>query len=87
MSSFEKQLSNNLIKVDIKGKRERHVPDMFTKKMKCEIDVLINMRKAVGIPVSNPYVFAVAGQNMVRKHLRGSDRLRYFAQRCRAKNP
>lgn len=85
LSSVENQLSKNLVKFEIRGKRDRGVPVLLTPDMQKAVDVLIKMRKSFNILESNPYMFAtpftIEGSN------RGTDCLRDAATKSGATSP
>ncbi len=57
-SSFEKKLCENLIRVEIRGKRGRKVPVLFPTNVRESVELQIKSREEVGISPSNPYIFA-----------------------------
>lgn len=67
--------------VEIKGKRGRKVPVIFTPELRQCVSLLISTRNAVGIPESNPYVFARPGKQST-KPIRAWDCLRKYATQC-----
>ncbi|ESO91856.1 hypothetical protein LOTGIDRAFT_163215 [Lottia gigantea] len=85
LSRFEKKLVETLNRVEIRGKRGRRVPILFTNAQKSRIDLLIQTRGKCDIDKKNIYVFARCGQSTTP--LRSSDILRKFAKECGAKNP
>ena len=58
LTDFEKELCKILVRVEIEGKRGRKVPVLFPPNVKESVDLLIKTREEVGIPQSNPYIFA-----------------------------
>lgn len=86
LSPFEKQLCNNLIRVEIEGKRGRKVPVLFPPNVKESVDLLIKTREEVGIPLSNPYIFARTHFGS-EGNVRGCDTLKRFAEACGAEHP
>ena len=58
LSNVEKNLSRSLLLVTIKGKRGRHAPCLIPRDCRVAIDILIEQRGRIGVPASNPYLFA-----------------------------
>ncbi|CAI6375842.1 unnamed protein product [Macrosiphum euphorbiae] len=74
LSSVENQLSKNLVRFEIRGKRGRGVPVLLTPDMQKAVDILIKMRKSFNILESNPYMFATPFT--IEGSYRGTDCLR-----------
>lgn len=55
--------------VEIKGKRGRKVPLLLTEEVEQAMDVLVEMRREVGINPENPYLSATTGNGSLA-HLR-----------------
>ncbi|KAG5863669.1 hypothetical protein JTB14_002736 [Gonioctena quinquepunctata] len=53
MSLVEKKLAENLVTVEIEGKRGKKVPVILTPPVKAPIDVLIRHRDECGISIDN----------------------------------
>lgn len=83
LNAYEKSLLNSLERLEIKGKRERTVPILFTEEMNVWMKLLVDKRP-VYISTSNPYLFASFSDE---SYVRGSDVLRKFSDRCGAKLP
>ncbi|XP_026054801.1 uncharacterized protein LOC113040760 [Carassius auratus] len=84
LTKLERELCNELTRLEIRGKRGKKVPVLLTKDMLESMDLLNESRSTVGISDSNPYVFARLG---ALTHIRGSDCLRKFSKTCGAKDP
>lgn len=84
LSKLEQDLSATFTRLEIRGKRGRKVPVLLTDRMCDSLDVLMKRRSRVGVPLTNPYMFARIGADT---HIRGSDCLRKFASACGAKFP
>jgi len=85
LSSFELQLCSSLKRVEIRGKRGRKVPLIFTADMERAVGLLISLRKSVGVSEENKFVFAVPNGSI--QHIRGPDALRKHVKNCNIKNP
>ena len=83
LNEFEKVLCQSHLRVEIRGKRGRKVPVLFTEEMKKYVDTLISLRKKAN--VTQPYLFARPGSHS--KPFRGSDSLRRFAKAASLQNP
>ena len=82
LSPFERQLSENLKRVVVKGKKGRGVPLLLTTEVSEAITLLLDTKEKVGVKASE-YVFTTtAGEP-----LRGCDALKKFALACGAKHP
>ncbi|KAI4899531.1 hypothetical protein NFI96_007438 [Prochilodus magdalenae] len=84
LSKFEQDLSETFTRLEIRGKRGRKVPVLLTERMCSSLDLLMEFRSRVGVPVTNLYMFARIEADT---HIRGSDCLRKFANACNAKFP
>ncbi|XP_026081500.1 uncharacterized protein LOC113058050 [Carassius auratus] len=84
LTKLERELCNELTRLEIQGKRGKKVPVLLTKDMLESMDLLNESRSTVGISEANPYVFARLG---ALTHIRGSDCLRKFSKTCGAKDP
>ncbi|XP_026106347.1 uncharacterized protein LOC113078238 [Carassius auratus] len=84
LTKLERELCNELTRLEIRGKRGKKVPVLLTKDMLESMDLLNESRSTVGIDEANPYVFARLG---ALTHIRGSDCLRKFSKTCGAKDP
>eukprot|EP00057_Strongylocentrotus_purpuratus_P018193 XP_011672667.1 PREDICTED: uncharacterized protein LOC105442338 [Strongylocentrotus purpuratus] len=82
LKNWEKRLICKMWRVELVGKRGQTVPLMMTDLMKKSVDTIVASR--VGIPDSNPYLFAVPG---TESHFRGCDALREISRRCGAQKP
>ncbi|WAR31628.1 hypothetical protein MAR_034170, partial [Mya arenaria] len=85
LSPFERQLAENMKRIEIRGKRGRRVPVLLTDKLHQQMEILMKTREVVGISTRNIYVFARFGD--AEFPLRSSDVLRKFALECGANNP
>lgn len=83
LNEFEKRLCMTHLRVEIKGKRGRRVPVLFTKEMKRTVDVLIKVRQEAS--VTQPYLFARPGSNT--KPYRGTDCIRKYSNLAELQNP
>lgn len=86
LTPFEKKLCERLTRVEIRGKRGRKVPVLFPTNVKDSVELLIKTRENVGIPPTNPYIFARPYYGSVES-IRGCDCLKKFAEACGAKQP
>ncbi|XP_070403971.1 uncharacterized protein [Nothobranchius furzeri] len=86
LSPFEKKLCENLIRVEVRGKRGRKVPVLFPLNIKESVELLIKTRKEAGISPTNPYIFAHPFYGS-QEGIRGCDSLKRFAESCGAKQP
>ncbi|XP_014823286.1 PREDICTED: uncharacterized protein LOC106903805 [Poecilia mexicana] len=86
LSKFEKKLCENLARVEVRGKRGRKVPVLFTTNIKQSVELLIKTREEVGISPTNPYIFARPFYGS-QGNFRGCDSLKRFAESCGAKQP
>ncbi|XP_062278057.1 uncharacterized protein LOC133983118 [Scomber scombrus] len=86
LSPFEKKLCENLIRVEVRGKRGRKVPVLFPTNIKDSVELLIQTREEVGISPTNPYIFARPFYGS-QESIRGYDSLKRFAESCGAKQP
>lgn len=82
LKNWEKRLICKMCRVELVGKRGRTVPLMMTDLMKKSVNTIVASR--VGIPDSNPYLFAVPG---TESHFRGCDALRELSRHCGAQKP
>ena len=85
LSPFERKLCSTLKRIEIRGKKGRKVPLIFTQDVDNAIGVIINLRKAVGVSDKNPYVFAVPLGSV--KYIRGPDAIRKHVRKCKIKCP
>ncbi|KAF7641710.1 hypothetical protein LDENG_00274210, partial [Lucifuga dentata] len=86
LSPFEKKLCENLIRVEVRGKRGRKVPVLFPAHIRESMELLIKTREEVGISPSNPYIFARPYYGS-QENIRGCDSLKRYAEACGAKHP
>ncbi|KAF7199399.1 putative LOC107374416-like protein [Nothobranchius furzeri] len=84
LSTLEKELSKQLTRIEIRGKRGRKVPMLFTDQMKDSISLLIDTREEAGIPAENPFLFARSGG---MTNICGSDSLQKHAEASQAEHP
>ena len=75
VSPFGLKLCQYFKRVKIRGKRGRKVPVILTKKLQAAVELIVNLRNAVGVNPENKYVFAVPTMNSIH-YLRGSDAIR-----------
>lgn len=85
LSAVENQLSKNLIRFEIRGKRGRGVPVLLTLEMQKAVEILIKMRISFNILEANPYMFAIP--YTVNGAYRGTDCLRDAATKSGASSP
>nr|XP_022296603.1 uncharacterized protein LOC111106281 isoform X2 [Crassostrea virginica] len=83
LSEFERTLCHSHLRVEIRGKRGRKVPVLFTKTMKESIDILISMREKAN--VTQPYLFSRPGS--FTKPFRGTDCIRRFSKKAGLQDP
>lgn len=57
LTKLERELCNELTRLEIRGKRGKKVPDLLTEDMLESMDLLNESRSTVGIDQANPYVF------------------------------
>lgn len=86
LSPFEKKLCQNLIRVEIRGKRGRKVPVLFPTNVQESVELLIKTRDEVGISPSNPYIFARPYYGSL-ENIRGCDSLKRYSESCGAQHP
>lgn len=84
LSQMEQKLCKLFSRVEIRGKRDRVVPVLFTEHTQSAVDLLNSCRSDAEIRESNGFVFAVAFSD---NFLRGSDVLRKAALQCGAAHP
>ena len=85
LSDFERSLANTMHRIEIVGKKGRHVAVLLTKQQKKRIDTLNRLRRQAGVDEENKYVFARFGDSLAP--VRSSDVLRKYAQMCGASKP
>jgi len=79
LSPLEKRLCRSLSRVEV-GKRDNHVPILFTADFRGAVNLLVSRRKeGPNVLESNPYLFA---QLKFGSHLRGSDVMKKYASEC-----
>ena len=83
LNEFEKTLCKSHLRVEIKGKRGRKVPVLFTDDMKKSINILIKSRQDAD--VTQPFLFGRPGN--ASKPYRGSDCIRKFCNLAKLQNP
>jgi len=86
LSSFERRLCLSFKRVEVRGKRGRRVPILLTREVENAINLLIKLRKDVGVNPDNPFIFPVTGNGSV-KNIRGSDAIRKHVRLCNLKCP
>ena len=69
----------------VRGKKGRSVPILFSKSMRAQVNLLLEMRDAAGVG-SSEYIF-VNSMSQDRRPLRGCDCLRKFAKLSGMKHP
>ena len=74
LSPLEQELSKIMSIVEVIGKRKRRVPVLLTPYMVNALDALVDLRVSVGVPASNPYLFAKAG---AKSNVKGWDAIKY----------
>ena len=84
LSEWEKTLCKTMTRIEIVGKRGRTVPVILTTDMLETMKVLMKSRMEVGVPEDNKFFFALLHS---QSHLRGSDTLRDYANKCGATKP
>jgi hypothetical protein len=84
LSVLEQKLINKFTKMNVIGKRGRTVPILLTATMQSQLELLMKLRDAVGVPSTNRYVFAQPNSDSC---LRSSDCLRQFAALSGADQP
>ena len=81
---IEKELMKRMDMVQIPGKRLNNVPLLLTPDVKAAMDVLVQTRSAVGIPVSNGYFFPSYSTN---GHLDACQVIQKVVKHAGVKNP
>lgn len=84
LTKLEMALAKKLQRVEIGGKRDRHVPILLTEFMQQGIDTLVSKRKTFIESPTNPYLFA---NKQGEGHVDGFKWLKAFSQQCGAKHP
>ncbi|KAL5238907.1 hypothetical protein ACI65C_006317 [Semiaphis heraclei] len=85
LSEMERQLTKQLKRIVIRGKRGRGVPILFTPTLQKTITFLLKTREVVDfIDENNPYLFALPHS---LNSIRGSDAIRKLSIDSGAKNP
>lgn len=82
----EKALCQILTRIEIKGKRDRNVPVLLTPTMRELLDLMLSLRKEVGVSSENNYLFASCTHG-AKYSYRGADCLRKFSIDCGAIAP
>ena len=87
LSELEKKLYSFFTRIEIRGKRGKHVPLPLTADQKTIMEYLASpeMRLDAGINEENLYVFAATKGSVV--YVRGHDVLRQFANSCDTEHP
>ena len=85
LTPLERELASSLWRVEIRGKRGRRVPLLFTREMKASMDLLIQKRAEICALQGNDLVFCRPGKTQTP--LRGCDALRKYAVNCGASQP
>ena len=85
-SPFEMKLCENLFRVEIRGESGRKVPVLFPTSTEQSVELLIKTRDEVGIPPSNPYMFAHPFFGS-QENISGCDCLKRYAESCGAHYP
>ncbi|XP_071095486.1 uncharacterized protein [Haliotis cracherodii] len=85
LSSFERELTHTISRVQIRGKRGRPVAVLLSDRHKEKIECLNKYRDALKINKENQYLFARGGES--RSPIRSADVLRKFSIQCNAKSP
>ena len=65
----------------LRGKRGNKVPILMTRDIVLSMEFLTKMRKEVGVPDENPYVFAAPTRNSLN-HIRGNDAVTSVVAKC-----
>ena len=86
LSVLEAQFVNSFTRIEITGKKGRTVPVLLTSRMKAAMDLLVERRPKMDIPITNPYVFCITTEGSC-SYIRGCDVLRHFSSLCGAKRP
>jgi integrase len=84
LTELEKKLCQTHLRVEIRGKKGRKVPVLFTKDMQQNIEMLLKMRSAAG--VSDDGLLFATPQNEKNPY-RGTDALRKMAKSCGMEDP
>lgn len=74
-----------MYRIQIVGKKGRHVTVLLTKKQKKQLDTLNRLQTQAGVDEENSYVFAPFGDSL--RPIQSSDVLRKYAQMCGARKP
>ncbi|XP_049446940.1 uncharacterized protein LOC125897585 [Epinephelus fuscoguttatus] len=86
LTPFEKKLIENLIMIEVQGKRGCKVSVMFPTNVRESMELLIETRDKVGISQSNPYIFARPCYGS-QEHIRGCDSIKRYALSCGVRRP
>lgn len=81
LSKGENKIYSKIERIQIRGKRGKKVPILFTKNMSQCINKIIEMRKENGVSDTNIYVFELPFSS---KSFRGCNALREEASKCGA---
>ena len=84
LTELEKKLCQTHLRVEIRGKKGRKVPVLFTKEMQRNIEMLLKMRSAAGVS-DDGLLFATPRNE--RNPYRGTAALRKMAKSCGMKDP
>lgn len=85
LSKLETSLCRSMKRIQVIGKRGRAVPVIFTEYILKVIDQQLATRKNLGEEFQSEYLFPKPSN--VNDHLRASDVIRKFADKCGAKKP
>ncbi|XP_070203323.1 uncharacterized protein [Littorina saxatilis] len=86
ISPFERELCQNLMRIEVEGKRGRTVPVLLSRAMKHSLDILLASRDKAGISRENQFLFPRTHYQS-KGHIRGTDCLRDLAQESGIKHP
>lgn len=84
LTKFEMELIQTYKRIEIRGKRGRHVPIILTELMTQGLETLLKLR-SIFVMESNPYIFALLSCS--DSYIKATDVLRKFSVECGASDP
>ena len=80
-SELELKLCESLKRVELRGKRGRKVQLIITKETENDMNLLIHLRKDIGVHENNPYIFVIPTSGSF-KNIHGPDAMRKHVKKC-----